>query len=468
MEGAVVRGIVPAAVATLVVLAGAGTALAAGAGGPADAERPRVDGGLADAGVDPARTAPGSQFAAGSQSGQQLATGPGDHERPTGSLDEHEPPTDATVTRIRVHPNGTATWTVEIRTLLANDSDVEGYRRFQDRFRGDTDRYLGSFHTRMTRLVNRAATVTGREMRAGNFTAETSIENAPRRWGVVTYRFRWEGFAVAGDDELRVGDVFESGYYLSGSDSLVVEAPEGYDIDEAVPEPASTGSTTVRWAGPVDFGDGRPSVRMVATDAAPADGPDGEEPGFPVVPAVLGGALLAVAGLAAYVVAGRRRGPTVGPTAGDDGTGGEPGPVAGADTDPAASGGSDATASTGSGPAARGGGSGRPGGSGTGAAAAGSGAGTDDGASAGGSTGGDAATPGESPGAVPDGELVTNEEQVIGLLERNGGRMRQADIADELDWSAPKTSRVLSSMAEEGDVEKLRLGNENVIDLVEE
>ncbi|WP_394357381.1 helix-turn-helix transcriptional regulator [Halorubrum alkaliphilum] len=46
-------------------------------------------------------------------------------------------------------------------------------------------------------------------------------------------------------------------------------------------------------------------------------------------------------------------------------------------------------------------------------------------------------------------------------------RMRQSAIVEELDWSKSKTSRVLSRMADEGDVEKLRIGRENVIDLAE-
>ena len=53
------------------------------------------------------------------------------------------------------------------------------------------------------------------------------------------------------------------------------------------------------------------------------------------------------------------------------------------------------------------------------------------------------------------------------LLRENGGQMRQADIVDSVDWSKSKTSRVLSSMAEEGSVEKIRLGRENVVRLEE-
>lgn len=65
------------------------------------------------------------------------------------------------------------------------------------------------------------------------------------------------------------------------------------------------------------------------------------------------------------------------------------------------------------------------------------------------------------------GGIVTDEDRVRRALEAHGGRMRQRDLAEELGWSSSKTSRVLSDMAEAGTVEKLRLGRENVIDLVE-
>jgi len=71
----------------------------------------------------------------------------------------------------------------------------------------------------------------------------------------------------------------------------------------------------------------------------------------------------------------------------------------------------------------------------------------------------------EEEEAHVDPELLSDEERVETLLESNGGRMRQADIVSETDWSDAKVSQLLSRMADEGRVEKLRLGRENVISL---
>jgi hypothetical protein len=45
--------------------------------------------------------------------------------------------------------------------------------------------------------------------------------------------------------------------------------------------------------------------------------------------------------------------------------------------------------------------------------------------------------------------------------------MRQAAIVDETGWSDAKVSQLLSAMAEDDRVEKLRLGRENLISLPE-
>ncbi|WP_227353116.1 helix-turn-helix transcriptional regulator [Haladaptatus salinisoli] len=68
----------------------------------------------------------------------------------------------------------------------------------------------------------------------------------------------------------------------------------------------------------------------------------------------------------------------------------------------------------------------------------------------------------------PDLDLLSDEERVEHLLEQNGGRMKQAKIVTETNWSNAKVSQLLSSMADEGRVDKLRIGRENLITLPDE
>jgi Uncharacterized membrane-associated protein/domain len=74
-------------------------------------------------------------------------------------------------------------------------------------------------------------------------------------------------------------------------------------------------------------------------------------------------------------------------------------------------------------------------------------------------------TPATEETAEDDLSLLSDEERVERLLEQNGGRMRQADIVSDTGWSDAKVSQLLSKMAQDDRVEKLRLGRENLISL---
>jgi hypothetical protein len=43
--------------------------------------------------------------------------------------------------------------------------------------------------------------------------------------------------------------------------------------------------------------------------------------------------------------------------------------------------------------------------------------------------------------------------------------MKQKRVAEELDWTAAKTSQVVTGLRDEGDLDGFRLGRENVLSL---
>lgn len=59
--------------------------------------------------------------------------------------------------------------------------------------------------------------------------------------------------------------------------------------------------------------------------------------------------------------------------------------------------------------------------------------------------------------------VLTDRERVQQLLVENGGRMKQADIVDSVDWSKAKVSRLLADLEADDEITKLRLGRENLI-----
>ncbi|MFC7135696.1 helix-turn-helix transcriptional regulator [Halobaculum litoreum] len=62
---------------------------------------------------------------------------------------------------------------------------------------------------------------------------------------------------------------------------------------------------------------------------------------------------------------------------------------------------------------------------------------------------------------------MSPHERVVRLVEGNGGRMKQADVTEELGWSAARTSQVVGDLRDDGTVESFRLGRENVLRLPE-
>lgn len=64
---------------------------------------------------------------------------------------------------------------------------------------------------------------------------------------------------------------------------------------------------------------------------------------------------------------------------------------------------------------------------------------------------------------VEDGSLLTDEERIQQLLLEAGGRMSQADIVEETDWSGPSVSRKLSQMEEDGLITRVQVGRGNLV-----
>ncbi|RLM52276.1 hypothetical protein [Halorubrum sp. Atlit-28R] len=320
---------------------------------------------------------------------------------------------------VDVRPDGDAEWTVEYRIRLGTDEEERAFEQLRADVENDTAAYTTRFRDRMASTAETAETATGRNMTVSNATVTAERRELPQAYGVLTYRFEWTNFAAVDGDRLRVGDAVD-GLFLDDASSLIVSWPEGYRLGETTPEPSEVRERSVVWNGPVDFSAGQPRISVA---------PAGPLSGVPTAGvAALFGALVVAGAAVAY----RRR-----------------------DAEPAApAGGGDAeTEATGDAPAD---------GSGAATAAAASDstaeptAGDDD---------GDASEPDSDEPRPVDGDLLSNEEQVLRLIESEGGRMKQKQVAERLDWTAAKTSQVVTGLRDEGDLDGFRLGRENVLSL---
>jgi LPXTG-motif cell wall-anchored protein len=338
----------------------------------------------------------------------------------------------STTFEVQLRESGDAAWDVRMRYRLDGPNETATFRTYADAFeRGEA---AGAVRPAVFEgLAAGASEAAGREMEIRDVNRSSSLEGDA---GVLTLSFTWTNFlgrAPGGDqyvlrDALLTPDGRTWLATLEPDQRLVVETPPGYTIN-ATSVPVLQRSGTVIIDGPRSF----PAEEPLTIRYQPATGV-GQIPWALVVGGLV--ALVVVLGVLL-----RRRG--------------SPLPRGrGADGDAGSAGAADATAAgTATGTDGDGGVNG-DGGPGTAPPTSG-------GADADADADADSA-PGEQE---EDLSLLSDEERVERLLERNGGRMRQAQIVEESGWSDAKVSQLLSAMADEERVEKLRIGRENLISL---
>ncbi|GAB7014294.1 helix-turn-helix transcriptional regulator [Halolamina salina] len=308
---------------------------------------------------------------------------------------------------VDLRPDGDANWTV--RTTIPFDTDEErtGFRTYAERFEdGEVPSSPGIAFFESAAAAS--SSLTDREMTITNVERSYTVGNGT---GTLRLRFHWTNFLAPAGDGYELSDALltENGTWLRSLEAgqeIAIRTPPGYEIQRSSIEARQENESLVV-VGPESFDPQEVSITY-APEAGNGPGgspgsPDGPGGAFDLLAAVLLGLLfVAVIVLAVW----RWRG-------------GEPiAEVAnGSRSEPS----------------------------------------TEDG-----ETETEESDPDEP---AVDPELLSDEERVEALLERNGGRMRQADIVKETDWSDAKVSQLLSRMADEGSIEKLRLGRENVISL---
>lgn len=315
---------------------------------------------------------------------------------------------------VTVYDNGSARWTQRYNQPLSNETQVQGFRTYADEFNSEETPVYTDFRDRATDLTAAGSNATGRAMSAQGFTRTATVTSQPSTTGVVEMSFLWTNFTAPEDGRVTVGETFENGVYLSPNMSLEFRAGPNLAVDWSSVKPKPDASTngsgntsdSLTYFGETQFASGQPQVTF--TDASsPVD--DSSVFASPLPWAILAVALAVVVGA---VVISRSSEPVFGSA--------DEHPETESRSEPLTRGGSttDRTEPD------------------------------------------DTATP-----AVTDVDLQSDEDRIVDLLEANGGRMQQTTIVEETGWSKSKVSTLLSEMAEEGLVSKLRVGRENIVSL---
>lgn len=343
---------------------------------------------------------------------------------------------DSTEFRITVYRNTSARWAFRYKTNLNNESERADFEAYADRFNSEETELYANFRNRSRSITRQGSDATGRDMNATGFAKRAFVDELNSQ-GVVRMSFRWTAFAAQDGDAVVMGDVFQGGFYIAPDQRLLVNRGPELRFQDASPAPVLDEDTlaesdTLTWRGEREFTDERPRVRLVprseptptvtptaATGESPTPSPTPGPGGSTGFLPLLGLGVVVLLGLGAALA--YRAGALTG---GDD---------------------------DGAGAAAESGGAG------------GDGSDTPGGAATAGGAGAAGAADQQPEPAVPDEELLEDDERVLRLLDENGGRMKQVDIVDGTGWSKSKVSMLLSDMEEADDISKLRVGRENII-----
>ena len=353
-------------------------------------------------------------------------------------LSEAEPPEPADpkqAIRIAVTADGDAIWTIESRYLLENEADHDSFEAYAAAVSAG-DRDVGYDDETFERFLRFAEASTDREMslEGGGWNeprTEAVDDDNDHEIGVISYSVTWSNFTVVDGDHVSLGDAFrtDDGTWfprLTADQRLVIERPANSTFED-VPRGIEDGALV--WDGPYEFGEDELEVTFQVDGddgTAPPDTGTGFTEGILSPTSIAAGiglvVLLSLVGIGGYLLASRER-------------------LFGSNEDDR----------LGSAPKAA----------------------TEDGESTMG-RGADTSSVEfddssvDDPGSEEiDVELLSDEERVLRLLRQNGGRMKQAMIVNETGWSNAKVSQLLSKMDEDDEIEKLRIGRENLITLPE-
>ncbi|WP_267641076.1 helix-turn-helix transcriptional regulator [Haloarchaeobius amylolyticus] len=410
----------------------------------------------------PSDAHPGTHSASPSLSGEQTS---------------FEPAEPGTIIEINVTASGDARWSISYRYVLEGENETTAFRQYGRAVTKGQEEVQFS-PSLFQQFADQAGAWTGREMQIRDTSWAEPVVREPARTstvttipttseaedetkvGVLTYTFTWTNFAQVQGSEVVVGDAFgtenETWFpRLYDGQRLVINEPENFVITTS---PANKGpqNSTLVWDGPATFEPGYIEAVYVPRGGAGSETtpPGGEnEGGLPLQ--LLGfGLLVLLVGAGSYLFARwqterEQSTPAATPNGGHesataDTTETEPSP----DTAPSEAGGAEGATTP------------EPT---DGAAAAGAGAAAVDEVD---ETEPDEAVPVAEEEEDPiDVELLSDEERVLRLLRQNNGRMKQANIVKETGWSNAKVSQLLSGMDDDDEIEKLRIGRENLITL---
>ncbi|HEY9204809.1 MAG TPA: hypothetical protein VIO58_02720 [Candidatus Methanoperedens sp.] len=308
---------------------------------------------------------------------------------------------------VEVNVSGNALWTIEKRLPFEKSQLNEWEAALKKGENISKPKEVAEINETVNLFVRSSQNFTNRSMYVEEFNASNItydiIKTLSDGFGVIRYRFVWNNFSFTNSSTIYVGDAFSEGLPLSADNILIIEIPDGYNVQNATPAFDKRDGNRLIWDRTLyrNFSAGEPALVLNRTNVtALAEGPAGNTNLLPLAIVAIGVIVLIMA-LAFFWYRKHSQDPGEGNGEIKEGEQSE--------------------------------------------------------------TGGDITL--TQPPLLNE-EFLGYEDMIERFLMKSGGQAFQSAIVKESGLSKSKISVVLAQMKEEGRVLKIRKGKENIVRLV--
>jgi hypothetical protein len=166
---------------------------------------------------------------------------------------------------IEIDENGSAFWNIEKHIPITTQIELNEWKlaieKGQDLFRYKNE--IGEGKERIYLSFASAQNTTNRTMSIENYNISYNItETMSETLGIIHFNFQWKNFSYINDSKIFIGDSFSNGMLLSSSDVLIIQIPEGFEVESVSPAYDKRDGNKLIWGGTMfhEFNVGEPAL----------------------------------------------------------------------------------------------------------------------------------------------------------------------------------------------------------------
>jgi uncharacterized membrane protein len=139
---------------------------------------------------------------------------------------------------IEIDENGSASWNIEKHIPITTPIELNEWKlaieKGQDLYRYKKD--IEEVKERINYSFVSAQNNSNRTMSIENFHISYNItETMSETLGIIHFKFQWKNFSRLNGSKILIGDSFSNGMLLSSNDVLIIQIPEGFDVESVSP-----------------------------------------------------------------------------------------------------------------------------------------------------------------------------------------------------------------------------------------